>query len=129
MIGENQNVSTPFNINSEIFQLLNHLLHISVLLDWTWHEPRFRNKLQNWNAVVSAKSRYQNLKAFKLSCYKQMLKMPWTAEMTNKWVWNRIDQKLELPLKIMSRKTLYLLHFKYEFIQIIIQGKVESKQM
>ena len=75
---------------------------------------------------------FNKLEAFELWCYRRMLRIPWTARVTNNEVLQKIGGERELLHIIKIRKTTYLGHLlrneKYELPQLIIEGKLEGKR-
>ena len=73
-----------------------------------------------------------SLEAFELWCYRRMLRIPWTARISNEEVLRRMGCERQLLLTIKTRKTAYLGHIlrhqKYELPQLIIKGKIEGKR-
>ncbi|CAG9840549.1 unnamed protein product [Diabrotica balteata] len=67
------------------------------------------------------------LEAFEMWLYRRILKIPWTAKITNIDVLKRIIQERQLFETIKKRKTAYLGHIirngQYQFLQLIIEGK------
>lgn len=72
------------------------------------------------------------LEAFELWCYRRMLKIPWTAHVTNESVLKSLHKERELTNIIKSRKVEYFGHImrghKYHMLRLIMQGKIEGKR-
>lgn len=72
------------------------------------------------------------LESFEMWCYRRILKIPWTARVTNEDVLKRIGKTRELLKAIKKRKTAYLGHVirgdKYNILQLILEGKIEGKR-
>ena len=64
--------------------------------------------------------------------YCRILKIPWTARLTNEEVLRRVDKERELFELIKKKKTAYLGHImrnpKYQFLHLLIEGKIEGRR-
>lgn len=84
---------------------------------------------ETWTLKVQEMNR---LESFETWIYRRMLKIPWTAHITNTEVYNRIGRERELLNIIKIRKTSYLGHIlrneKYHVLQLIVKGKIEGKR-
>lgn len=85
--------------------------------------------MESWTLKVTTMNK---LEAFEMWAYRRVLKIPWTARITNENVLRRINRDRELLLTIKRRKTAYLGHImrntKYQLLQLIIEGKIEGKR-
>ncbi|CAG9834829.1 unnamed protein product [Diabrotica balteata] len=86
-------------------------------------------EMEAWTFKINSLRR---LESFEMWLFRSMLKVPWTAHMSNEQVLHKMGTDREL-LKIMkTRKTLYLGHIyrneKYQLLQLLIEGKVEGKR-
>ena len=72
------------------------------------------------------------LEAFEMWLYRRMLKIPWTARVSNAEVLNRVSKEKEVLYEIKRRKLQYFGHVmrneKYRFLQLIMQGKIEGRR-
>ena len=72
------------------------------------------------------------LEAFEMWTYRRVLKIPWTARISNEEVLRRLGKERELLGTIKMRKTTYLGHLlrndKYYIPQLIIKGKLQGKR-
>jgi hypothetical protein len=72
------------------------------------------------------------LEAFELWCYRRMLRIPWTAHISNERVLETVHKERELINIIKMRKVQYFGHImrgpKYRLLRLIIQGKIEGKR-
>lgn len=84
---------------------------------------------ESWTLKVRAMNK---LEAFETWVYRRMLRIPWTDRVSNERVLHRMNKDRELLDIIKKRKTAYLGHLmrhsKYEFLQLIIEGKIEGKR-
>lgn len=82
-----------------------------------------------WTLKINTMNR---LEAFELWIYRRMMKIPWTDYVSNLQVLHRMNKERELLDTIKRRKTAYLGHLmrhnKYEFLQLIMEGKIEGKR-
>lgn len=85
--------------------------------------------MEGWTLKVD---NINKLEAFEMWLYRRMLKIPWTARMTNVEVLSRINKERELLVAVKKRKTAYLGHVmrneKYECLQLLIEGKIEGRR-
>ena len=85
--------------------------------------------VEGWTLKTSDINR---LEAFEMWLYRRILKIPWTAKVTNEEVLKRVNQQRQLFDTIKERKTAYLGHImrneKYQLLQLIIEGKIEGKR-
>lgn len=85
--------------------------------------------VESWTLKVSAMNK---LEAFEMWVYRRMLRIPWTDRVSNERVLNQMNKDRELLDIIKKRKAAYLGHImrhsKYEFLQLIIEGKIEGKR-
>lgn len=85
--------------------------------------------VEGWTLKISA---INKLEAFEMWLYRRILKIPWTAKMTNEEVLTRVNRERQLFETIKKRKTAYLGHImrneKYQFLQLMIEGKIEGKR-
>ncbi|CAG9827618.1 unnamed protein product, partial [Diabrotica balteata] len=73
----------------------------------------------------------KKIQTFELWCYHKMLRISYMSHTTNAKVLRRMHKEIELMLIIKERKTQYFGDIirtqKYELLQLIIEGKVNSK--
>lgn len=85
--------------------------------------------MEGWTLKVN---NINKLEAFEMWLYRRMLKIPWTARITNVEVLSNINKERELLTTIKRRKTAYLGHVmrnrKYEYLQLLIEGKIEGRR-
>jgi hypothetical protein len=75
----------------------------------------------------------KKIEAFELWLYRRILKIPWTARITNEEVLRRMKNDTELVNTIKIRKLQYLGHItrnesRYTIVQAILQGKMYGKR-
>lgn len=74
----------------------------------------------------------KRLESFELWVYRRMLKISWTARVTNTEVMKRINKEMEIIETIKIRKLQYLGHItrgtRYAMLQLIMQGKILGKR-
>ncbi|CAG9832895.1 unnamed protein product [Diabrotica balteata] len=75
----------------------------------------------------------KKLEAFKMWLYRRMLRISWTARITNKEVLGKMKKEPEIVFTIKRIKLQYLGHVKrnqhsYSLLQSILQGKVKGKR-
>ncbi|KAL3268742.1 hypothetical protein HHI36_007844 [Cryptolaemus montrouzieri] len=74
----------------------------------------------------------KKLEAFELWVYRRILRIPWTDHITNEEVLRRLDKHREILFTVKKRKMEYfghiMRHEKYRLLQLIIQGKTDSKR-
>jgi len=72
------------------------------------------------------------INAFEMWVYRRMLRISWRDRITNREVLSRLGSETQLLLSIKKRKLQYFGHImrgdKYQFLQLIIQGKIEGKR-
>lgn len=80
-----------------------------------------------WN-MGHSENRVQNLKAFEMSCYWGMLKIPWVAKLVNVEVLRRAEKRLTAwnMLKMRRNETIWNILRREDLLQTIIEGKVEG---
>lgn len=85
--------------------------------------------MEGWTLRKTAINR---LEAFEMWLYRRVLKVPWTARLTNEEILRRVDRQRELFETIKKRKTAYLGHImrnnKYQFLHLLIEGKIEGRR-
>jgi hypothetical protein len=74
----------------------------------------------------------RKLEAFEMWVYRRILRISWTEHVTNTEVIQRIGKEKEIVNTIKQRKLEYLGHIlrhdKYRLLQLIVQGKIDSKR-
>lgn len=75
----------------------------------------------------------QRLEPFEMWQYLQILRISWTAHVTNKNVLEQLNKKTEILNTIERRKLEYLRHImtnsqRYKLLQLILQGNVEGRR-
>lgn len=74
----------------------------------------------------------KKLEAFEMWVYRRILRISWTEHTTNQEVTRRIGKEKEVASTIKQRKLEYLGHIlrheKYRLLQLILQGKIDSKR-
>lgn len=82
-----------------------------------------------WTLKVNTINR---LEAFEMWILRRLLKIPWTAHVTNEEVLRRAQCDRELLHIIKQRKTAYLGHIvrgsRYDILKLIMEGKIEGKR-
>lgn len=72
------------------------------------------------------------IEAFEVWVHRRLLKIPWTAHVTNEEVLRRAQCERELVHTVKKRKTAYLGHImrgsRYEILKLIMEGKIEGKR-
>lgn len=85
--------------------------------------------LEAWTLTDNTSKR---LEAFELWCYRRMLRISYTHHVTNETVLRRMNKDKEILITVKKRKMAYFGHImrgnKYEFLQLIMQGKINSKR-
>jgi len=85
--------------------------------------------VEGWTLKVSA---INKLEAFEMWLYRRVLKILWTARMTNEEILRRANRRRKLFETIKKRKTAYLGHImrneRYQFLQLLIEGKIEGRR-
>lgn len=85
--------------------------------------------VETWTLKAQSTKR---LEAFEMWLYRRMLKIPWTAKVTNEEVLRRIGRRRKLMMIVKIRKTTYLGHIlrndKYSLLHVIMQGRIEGKK-
>lgn len=84
---------------------------------------------EGWTLKVAE---INKLESFEMWLYRRILKIPWTARMTNAEILRRVNNQRQLFEVIKRRKTAYLGHImrneKYQFLQLVIEGKIEGRR-
>uniref|UniRef100_A0A8D8RKM6 Uncharacterized protein n=1 Tax=Cacopsylla melanoneura TaxID=428564 RepID=A0A8D8RKM6_9HEMI len=75
----------------------------------------------------------KKLEAFEMWLYRRILKIPWTARVTNEEVLRRMNKDREVMITIKVRKLQYFGHImrnesRYTLLQAILQGKIFGKR-
>ncbi|VEN57771.1 unnamed protein product [Callosobruchus maculatus] len=82
-----------------------------------------------WTLKVNTINR---IEAFEMWVLRRLLKIPWTAHVTNEDVLRQARCERELVQIVKKRKTAYLGHImrgrRYELLQLIMEGKIEGKR-
>ena len=82
-----------------------------------------------WTLKVNTINRIEALEMWIL---RRLLKIPWTAHVTNEEVLRRAQCERELLHVVKKRKTAYLGHVmrgsRYELLKLIMEGKIEGKR-
>lgn len=85
--------------------------------------------VKGWTLKIPAMNK---MEAFEMWVYRRILKIPWTARITNDEVLRRLNRNRGILTIIKRRKTAYLGHImrnaKYGLLQLIIEGKVEGRR-
>ena len=85
--------------------------------------------MEGWTLKATA---INKLEAFEMWLYRRVLKIPWTARLTNEEILRRVNKQRELFELIKKRKTAYLGHImrntKYQFLHLLIEGKIEGRR-
>lgn len=86
--------------------------------------------VEAWTISETMEKRIQ---AFEMWIYRRILKIPWTARVSNEEVLRRMNCKRELLITVKCRKLQYFAHImrneqKYGLLQVILQGKIEGKR-
>lgn len=72
------------------------------------------------------------IEAFEMWLYRRMLKVSWTAKVTNVDILKIMKKKKEVLATVKRRKIAYFGHLhrhaKYDILKIIIEGKIEGKR-
>lgn len=84
---------------------------------------------ETWTLKKDAQTRIQ---AFEMWIYRRMLRIPWTARVTNEEVINRIGSEVQLVKIVKNRKAKYfghiIRHREYNLLQLILEGKINGKR-
>ena len=85
--------------------------------------------MEGWTLKMNTMNR---LEAFEMWIYRRILKVPWTARVTNEEILRGIGTERQLLYTIKLRKTAYLGHVvrneRYQFLQTLIEGKIEGSR-
>ena len=85
--------------------------------------------MESWTLKVNT---INKIETFEMWIYRRILKIPWTARITNEEVLRRIGGERKLFKIIKKKKTAYLGHImrntKYQLLQLIIEGKIEGRR-
>uniref|UniRef100_A0A914WK67 Reverse transcriptase domain-containing protein n=1 Tax=Plectus sambesii TaxID=2011161 RepID=A0A914WK67_9BILA len=108
---------------------LNTRLKLRTLKCYIWSILLYG--VETWTLTTVTTKR---LVAFEMWLYQRMLKIPWTAKITNAQVLQDMGTDRQLLKTIISRKCNYLGHIarndhKYQLLQQILQGKIEGKKL
>lgn len=64
--------------------------------------------------------------------YRRMLRISWMSKVTNVEVLQKMNKTVEIMFTIQKQKLQFLGHIlrnnKYEFLQLILQGKIQGKR-
>lgn len=86
-------------------------------------------RVEAWTTIESTIKR---LEAFEMWAYSCILRISWTNNITSVEVKHRIKIKKEVVFTVKNRKLEYFVHImrhdKYCLLQLIVQGKVNSKR-
>lgn len=68
----------------------------------------------------------KKLAAFEMWIYRRMLRIPWTARVSNVEVLNRMGKEMEVLFEIKRRRLEYFGHIirngKYRLLQLVMKG-------
>ncbi|XP_069354552.1 uncharacterized protein [Maniola hyperantus] len=82
-----------------------------------------------WTLVEDLRKK---IEAFEMWTYRRMLRISWTAKVSNAEVLARMQKKTELVKTIKQRKISYLGHIlrhnRYRLLQTIMMGKIAGKR-
>lgn len=74
----------------------------------------------------------KKLEAFEMWVYRRIMRVSWTDRITNEEVLRRLGKQREISFTIKKRKMEYfghiMRHEKYRILQLILQGKTDSKR-
>ena len=83
-------------------------------------------------AWTTTEATLKKLESFEMWIYRRILKIPWTDHITNVEVMRRLEKEKEVIFTLKKRKLEYfghiLRHDKYRLLQLIVQGRVDSKR-
>jgi hypothetical protein len=73
----------------------------------------------------------RKIKAFKTWCWRRVLKIPWTDQVTNEELYKRINEKRTIWTTIVERRKKWIGHLirNNKWITTIIEGKIEGKSV
>lgn len=84
---------------------------------------------EGWTLTKTLERR---LAAFEMWIYRRMLRIPWTARMTNTEVLDRMGTEMMVLHDLRRRKLEYFGHAirneKYRFLQLVMEGKIEGRR-
>lgn len=84
---------------------------------------------ETWTLKIKMMNR---LESFEMWMFRRMLRIPWTARVTNDEVLRRMARERQLLRTIKHRKTEYFGHImrnsKYRVLQLIMMGRIEGKR-
>lgn len=106
---------------------LNLNLRQRMIKCYVW--PVLMYGVESWTLKTNTLNR---LEAFELWILRRILKIPWTARMTNDEVLRRARTDRELIKVVKRRKVAYLGHLirgeKYSLLRIIMEGKIDGRR-
>ena len=86
--------------------------------------------MEGWTLTQSLEN---NIEAFEMWIYRQMLRISWRDHVTNLEVLQRANTSAHLLTSIKERKLLYFAHVmrneKYRLLHLIIQGKIQGRRL
>ncbi|CAG9833668.1 unnamed protein product [Diabrotica balteata] len=93
------------------------------------HFPILLYSVEAWTLTETLT---RKLEAFEMWGYRRILRISWTEHVTNIEVFQRIGKETNIANTIKQRKLEYLGHIlrhdKYRLLQLIVQGKIDSKR-
>ena len=82
--------------------------------------------------VALTKALEKKLTSFEMWLYRRMLRISWTAHVSNDEVLNRMGKEVEVLYEVKRRRLEYFGHIlrneKYRLLQLVIEGKIEGKR-
>lgn len=121
---------STFNRMSTFFKSHNLALDIKVRLLRCYVFSVLLYGAESWTLNESTTKK---LNAFEMWLYRRILRIPWTAKVTNVEVLRTMKKDLELMNTIKARKLEYLGHImrnngRYGLLQTILQGKISGRR-
>ena len=86
------------------------------------------NGTENW---IIKKDEYQRTDAFKLFCWRRLLRVPWTARRSNQSILNKISPGCSLEGRMLKLKLQYFGHLMRRadsFEKTLMLGKIEGRR-
>ena len=83
-------------------------------------------RCENWTVK---KAEHQRIDAFKLCCWRKLLRVPWTARRSNQSILKEINPKYSLERLLMKLKLQYFGHLMwraYSLEKTLMVGKIEG---
>ena len=87
--------------------------------------------MYGWDSWTVKKAEHQRIDAFKLWCWRRLLKIPWTARRSNQSILKEISPGCSLEGLMLKLKLQYLGHLMQRadsFEKTLMLGKIEGRR-